>query len=159
MDIRKGRDQYVPGKHSNFHMQHSRLQPRQYQDTMPKIQHFTPKSQGCGYHWQDRGSLPCLWLPYTLYRRPKEKINSPETSTSFITTRRRAIVRKIYLSPDDTSALWGGITEVQNWGNLCHNPSCMAVKHTKSITGSNLPFRAYIILPGSLILHPFPILF
>ena len=70
----------------------------------------------------------------------------------------RATTRNIYLSPDDTGTLCRGLTEGLNGGKLCHNLSCMTTKHPSAATGSLLPFRAYLTLPGSFILHPFPLL-
>ena len=87
----------------------------------------------------------------------REKTNSPSALTSPRTKRGRAIKRNIYLSPDDTSTLCEGLTEGLNGGKLFHNPACMATKHPTERTGSLLPFHAYIILPGSFVIHSLPL--
>ena len=66
-------------------------------------------------------------------------------------------MRKTHLSLDNTITLCGDLTEGPNGRKLCHNPYSTAAKHPKSISVSFLPFHAYLILPGSFILHPFPL--
>ena len=90
----------------------------------------------------------------------QKKTDKPPSYLTYPRTRRgRAYKRKIYLSPDDTSNLYGGIIEGLNGGKLFHNPSCMATKHPTSITGSLPPFHNYLTLPGSFIIHPSPLFF
>ena len=40
---------------------------------------------------------------------------------------------------------------------MCHAKNCSAVKHPSSVPGKLLPFHAYLVLPGSHILHPLPL--
>ena len=127
------------------------------QDPTTTKQHSTPKNKYNGSHQQDRGKLLRIWLPYTLHLR-LEKTNYPENPTSLITRTIISIMRNIYLSPDNTVNLCGGIPEGPHWSKICYNPSCAAVNHPKSITDSLLPFHAYLMLPGSFVIHPLPLL-
>ena len=81
---------------------------------------------------------------------------SPTNSNKKI--RGRTIMRWIYLSPSDTRPLCGGLTDGQNGGKLCHMKSCKALKYRKLITVSLLPCNDYLMLLGSHIFHPFPLI-
>ena len=100
--------------------------------------------------------MPSTTTPFS--PQTKEKGNPPLSINSPITRIGRDSTRKLYLSPDYTINLCGGLNEGLNGGKLCHNPSCMATKHPTSITVSLPPFHAYLNLPGSFILHPLPLL-
>ena len=71
----------------------------------------------------------------------KEK-NYPETPTPLITRRGRATTKNLYLSPEDTSTLFGGLTEGINGSKLYHNTSCMKTKHPSAVTISLLPLHS-----------------
>ena len=66
-------------------------------------------------------------------------------------------MRKIYLSPPNLSQIWGGLTLGKTGEKLCHAKNCTALRHTSSVSGFLLPSNAYLVLPGSHILHPFPL--
>ena len=133
------------------------IKTSQPQDPAPPKQHSDPKNKDSGSHQQDRGRVLFIWLPHTLlYLRPEGK-KSPATPTSLKTRRQISIIIKIYISPDHTSTLYGGLTKVPNGGKLYYNPSYAVSKHPKSITGSLLQFHASFMLPGSFILHSSPI--
>ena len=85
------------------------------------------------------------------------KSKSPSTITPPRIRRGKDTTINIYLSPDDTSTLCGGFTAGLNEGKLCHNPSRMSTKHPSTVAGYLLPFHAYLTLPGSFIIHPFPL--
>ena len=71
----------------------------------------------------------------------KEK-NYPETPTPLITRRGRATTKNLYLSPEDTITLFGGLTEGINGSKLYHNLSCMKTKHPSAVTISLLPLHS-----------------
>ena len=158
VDIRNVRGEAAHVKHTNLHLCHPRRWPRQTQDPTSPSQYATPLKNYRGSYWQNRSRLLRLRLPHSSISSPKEKSNSPATPTSLITIRGITTTKKLYLSSEYTSTLCGGLTEGLNWDNICHNPSCMATKHPSAVTGSLLPFHAYLILTGSYILRPFPLL-
>ena len=83
--------------------------------------------------------------------------NYPATANMQIPRRGGTIMRRMYLSTSDTSTKRVGLTYIQNGRKLCHARSCTEVKHPNSIVGSLIPFHPYLTLPGSHIIHPFPL--
>ena len=63
----------------------------------------------------------------------------------------------LYIYPVNTSTLCGGLKEGKNGSKIFYTYSFSKVKHPKVITGSLLPFRIYLIPPGSFTLCLFPL--
>ena len=66
-------------------------------------------------------------------------------------------MRRMVLSPMNITHLCGSLTDRKNRGKLCDNHGCGISKHSKNHTGALLTMHTYLALPGSSILHPFPI--
>ena len=66
-------------------------------------------------------------------------------------------MRKMFFAPAEPSPLCNGLTEGQNRGKLCTNRECGVSKHTKNLFVALLTNHAYLTLPGSGLIHPFPV--
>ena len=66
-------------------------------------------------------------------------------------------MRIIFFSLTDITHLCSGLTDGKNGGKLCSNHGCGISKHSKKLTGVLLTMHAYLTLPGSSLMHPFPI--
>ena len=88
------------------------LLPRKY--SIPKNKCIRP-------HRIDKDRLIWLWLPEPLFLGTKSKGKKPKTTNSYRLRIQRANNRGLLLFPQDTSNLWGGITEVLNGDiNMSH---------------------------------------
>ena len=70
----------------------------------------------------------------------------------------RRNIRKIYLSPHNLSQIYGGLTLGKTGTKMCHTKKFTALRHSSSVYGCLLPSHTYLVLPGSHILHPLPML-
>ena len=98
-----------------------------YDPGIPKIQHLQANITSlCSSIEDPIKQMGVGFLTFDYHTPPspaqKKKGKSPPTLTSPRTRRGRASTRNLYVSPDDTRTLCGGLTKHLSGGKLCHNP-------------------------------------